>query len=100
MKYICLIMVVMLTSCLSTKQIKPIKPLVIEPVAEVSETVDPVVSVVSDQVNVETPANVFGLLVMTVFLVCAACGFIPGLIRRVRGKGQTDQASERVVLND
>ena len=57
-------------------------------------------SVVSDQVNMKTPANVFGVLIMLVLLTCAACGVIPSLIHRFRKKGQTAQSNERVVLND
>lgn len=101
MKYMCLISVMMLMSCMSTKQIKPVKPLVIQQDNTVS-VAEPlrVDSVVSDQVNVETPANVFGVLVLMVLLTCAACGVIPGLIHRFRKKDQTARSNEHVVSND
>ena len=101
MKYIGLIFVLMMSSCMSTKRVTPVAPLVIQPVAPQSATsLEHIDSVVSDQVNLSLPTTMFFIIMVLVFASCLLCWLVPKVVGQYRSKGRTDQASERVVLND
>ena len=101
MKYVGLMFVLMVSSCMSTKRVTPVAPLVIQPGTPQSTTTPAHIdSVVSDQVNLSLPSMAFFIVVALVFVSCLLCWLVPKIVDQYRSKGRTDQASERVVLND